>query len=78
MKVPAFIHRFIAAAARRILDYAGLTFCPAILGPLTSMGIITAAQAGQKFQVTLMGINYGQAFTLTEDPATAPAVPVQL
>jgi hypothetical protein len=35
------------------------------------MKIIESAEA-QKFQVTLMGINYGQAFTLTQDPATAP------
>ena len=31
------------------------------------MSIIELA-ASQKFQVTLMGINYGQAFTLTSDP----------
>ncbi|MBY0505415.1 MAG: hypothetical protein K2X03_15995 [Bryobacteraceae bacterium] len=69
VKVPAFIHRFIAEEPGS-LDYAGLTFCPAILGDL--LGIIQAAQRGPKFEVTLMGINYGQAFTLTEDPATAP------
>jgi hypothetical protein len=33
---------------------------------------IVEAGAEQRFEVTLMGINYGQAFTLTEDPATAP------
>lgn len=69
IKEPAFIHRFLAEEPGA-LDYAGLTFCPAILGPL--MKIIEAAQQGPKFEVTLMGINYGQAFTLTEDPATAP------
>lgn len=69
VKEPAFVHRFLAEEPGA-LDYAGLTFCPAILGPL--MKIIEAAQEGPKFEVTLMGINYGQAFTLTEDPATAP------
>jgi len=69
IKEPAFIHRFIKEEPG-VLDYAGLTFCPSILGPL--MGIIKAAQQGPKFEVTLMGINYGQAFTLTQDPATAP------
>jgi hypothetical protein len=69
IKDPAFVHRFIAEEPGA-LDYAGLTFCPAILGDL--MKIIAAAQAGPRFEVTLMGINYGQAFTLTEDPATAP------
>jgi len=69
VKDPAFVHRFIAQEPG-ILDYAGLTFCPSILGEL--MKLIAAAQAGPQFEVTLMGINYGQAFTLTEDPATAP------
>lgn len=69
VKDPAFVHRFIAEEPGA-LDYAGLTFCPSILGPL--MNIIRAAQQGPKFEVTLMGINYGQAFTLTQDPATAP------
>lgn len=68
IKEPEFVHRFIAKEPGA-LDYAGLTFCPAILGPL--MKIIDAAHT-HKFEVTLMGINYGQAFTLTEDPATAP------
>lgn len=35
------------------------------------MKIIDASNT-QPFEVTLMGINYGQAFTLTEDPLTAP------
>ncbi len=68
VKEPAFVHRF-AAEEPGVLDYAGVTFCPAILGPL--MGIIRSAEE-QHFQVTLMGINYGQAFTLREDPLTAP------
>jgi D-threo-aldose 1-dehydrogenase len=68
IKEPDFVHRFIAAEPGA-LDYAGVTFCPAILGPM--MGILAAAQT-HKFQVTLMGINYGQAFTLREDPANAP------
>ena len=68
IKEPAFVHRFVAEEPG-VLDYAGVTFCPSILGPM--MKIIAAAQAAQKFQVTLMGINYGQAFTLKEDPATA-------
>lgn len=69
IKDPAFVHRFIAEEPGA-LDYAGITFCPSILGQL--MKIIEAAQKGPKFEVTLMGINYGQAFTLTQDPATAP------
>jgi aryl-alcohol dehydrogenase-like predicted oxidoreductase len=68
IKEPAFVHRF-AAEEPGVLDYAGITFCPAILGPLLK---IVEAGADQRFEVTLMGINYGQAFTLTEDPATAP------
>ncbi len=68
IKEPAFVHRFIAQEPG-VLDYAGITFCPTILGPL--LQIIEAGQT-HKFQVTLMGINYGQAFTLREDPATAP------
>jgi aryl-alcohol dehydrogenase-like predicted oxidoreductase len=68
IKEPDFVHRFVAEEPGT-LDYAGLTFCPSILGPL--MKIIDASHA-QNFEVTLMGINYGQAFTLTEDPATAP------
>ena len=69
IKEPDFVHRFIAEEPG-VLDYAGLTFCPSILGPL--LKIIEAAERGPKFEVTLMGINYGQAFTLTQDPATAP------
>jgi hypothetical protein len=68
IKDPAFVHRFTAAEPGA-LDYAGVTFCPTILGPM--MKIIEAGRA-QKFEVTLMGIFYGQAFTLAEDPATAP------
>jgi len=68
IKESAFIHRFIAEEPG-VLDYAGLTFCPSILGQL--MGVISKAEE-QDFEVTLMGINYGQAFTLTEDPLTAP------
>jgi aryl-alcohol dehydrogenase-like predicted oxidoreductase len=68
VKEPTFVARFVNAEAGA-LDYAGLTFCPTILGPL--MDIIRLAQQ-HKFTVTLMGINYGQAFTLTEDPLTAP------
>jgi aryl-alcohol dehydrogenase-like predicted oxidoreductase len=68
IKEPEFVQRFTTAEPG-VLDYAGLTFCPAILGPLMK---IVAAGAEQGFQVTLMGINYGQAFTLTEDPAAAP------
>ena len=68
IKEPDFVQRFISEEPGT-LDYAGVTFCPAILGPL--MKIIDSART-QKFQVTLMGINYGQAFTLTQDPATAP------
>ena len=68
IKEPAFVHRFLAEEPG-VLDYAGVTFCPSILAPM--MKVISAAGA-QKFQVTLMGINYGQAFTLREDPATAP------
>ena len=67
VKEPAFVARFVSEEPGT-LDYAGITFCPAILGPL--MEILQAAEA-QKFEVTLMGINYGQAFTLTEDPLTA-------
>ncbi|MBM3760577.1 MAG: hypothetical protein FJW36_10065 [Acidobacteria bacterium] len=68
IKEPEFVHRFIAEEPGA-LDYAGLTFCPSILRPL--LKIIAAGEA-QGFEVTLMGINYGQAFTLTEDPLTAP------
>ncbi len=68
IKEPSFVHRFVAEEPG-VLDYAGVTFCPAILAPM--MKIVAEAQA-QKFQVTLMGMNYGQAFTLTQDPATAP------
>lgn len=68
IKVPEFVHRFTAEEPG-VLDYAGITFCPSILGPM--LKILEAARE-QKFQVTLMGINYGQAFTLREDPATAP------
>ena len=68
IKEPDFVDRFVAEEPGT-LDYAGITFCPAILGPL--MKVIETSHA-QKFEVTLMGINYGQAFTLTEDPATAP------
>lgn len=68
IKEPEFVHRFVAEEPGA-LDYAGVTFCPAILGPM--MKILDSA-GKNRFQVTLMGINYGQAFTLTEDPATAP------
>ena len=68
IKEPEFVHRFLAEEPGT-LDYAGITFCPSILGPL--MGVI-GATAAHPFEVTLMGINYGQAFTLTEDPLTAP------
>lgn len=68
IKEPEFVHRFLAEEPGT-LDYAGITFCPSILGPL--MGVI-GATASHPFEVTLMGINYGQAFTLTEDPLTAP------
>ena len=68
VKEPEFVHRFVAQEPG-VLDYAGVTFCPMILGPMTK--IIEAGEA-QGFEVTLMGINYGQAFTLMEDPATAP------
>ncbi len=68
IKEPEFVHRFVAEEPGA-LDYAGLTFCPAILGQL--MKVIESGEKNS-FEVTLMGINYGQAFTLTEDPATAP------
>jgi aryl-alcohol dehydrogenase-like predicted oxidoreductase len=68
IKEPAFVDRFLAEEPGT-LDYAGITFCPSILGPL--MKIIDRSQT-ENFEVTLMGINYGQAFTLTEDPLTAP------
>lgn len=67
IKEPAFVDRFVAEEPDT-LDYAGITFCPSILGPL--MKIIDTGRA-KKFEVTLMGINYGQAFTLTQDPLTA-------
>lgn len=69
VKEPDFVHEFLQKESNT-LDYAGLTFCPSILGPLLS--IIDAAAGPHPFTVTLMGINYGQAFTLTEDPLTAP------
>ncbi len=68
VKDPEFVHRFCSKEPG-VLDYAGVTFCPSILGPM--LRIIEAAKVG-KFEVTLMGMNYGQAFVLTEDPATAP------
>lgn len=68
IKDPSFVDRFVVEEPGT-LDYAGITFCPAILGPL--MKVIETSHR-QNFQVTLMGINYGQAFTLTEDPRTAP------
>lgn len=68
IKEPSFVHRFVQEEPGA-LDYAGVTFCPAILGQL--MGVIDSA-ATHSFEVTLMGINYGQAFTLSEDPANAP------
>lgn len=68
IKEPEFVHRFLAEEPG-VLDYAGVTFCPSILAPM--MKIVAAGEA-QKFEVTLMGINYGQAFTLTDDPANAP------
>ena len=67
VKDPGFVARFVAAEPG-MLDYAGVTFCPAILGEM--MGVIEAG-AREGYEVTLMGINYGQAFTLTEDPAGA-------
>lgn len=68
IKEPAFVHRFIAEEPG-VLDYAGVTFCPSIL---RSMLKIIETGETHHFTVTLMGINYGQAFTLTEDPATSP------
>ena len=68
IKEPAFVDRFLTEEPNT-LDYAGITFCPSILSPM--MKIIETSHA-QNFEVTLMGINYGQAFTLTEDPASAP------
>lgn len=68
IKEPAFVGRFVKEEPG-VLDYAGITFCPAILGDLLQ---VIALGRAQRFEVTLMGINYGQAFTLTEDPATAP------
>ena len=68
IKEPAFVERFLAEEPGT-LDYAGITFCPAILGPLMKM---IQASERQDFEVTLMGINYGQAFTLTADPISAP------
>jgi aryl-alcohol dehydrogenase-like predicted oxidoreductase len=68
IKEPEFVHRFVDEEPRT-LDYAGVTFCPAILGPM--MRVIDRG-AREGFQVTLMGINYGQAFTLREDPGAAP------
>lgn len=68
IKEPEFVHRFLAEEPGT-LDYAGITFCPSILGPLMR---VIGATAAHPFEVTLMGINYGQAFTLTEDPLTAP------
>jgi len=68
IKEPAFVDRFLTEEPGT-LDYAGITFCPSILGPL--LNIIDTSRS-QRFEVTLMGINYGQAFTLTEDPLTAP------
>lgn len=68
IKEPAFVDRFLEEEPGT-LDYAGITFCPAILGPM--MKVIDASRT-HNFKITLMGINYGQAFTLTQDPATAP------
>jgi len=68
IKEPAFVDRFLTEEPNT-LDYAGITFCPSILGPM--MKIIESSHE-HNFEVTLMGINYGQAFTLTQDPATAP------
>ncbi len=68
IKVPGFVHRFTSEEPGT-LDYAGVTFCPAILDAM--MKIVGAGQE-QSFEVTLMGINYGQAFALSEDPAIAP------
>jgi aryl-alcohol dehydrogenase-like predicted oxidoreductase len=68
IKEPDFVERFTREEPNT-LDYAGVTFCPSILAPM--LRILGAAEK-QNFEVTLMGINYGQAFTLTEDPATAP------
>jgi hypothetical protein len=68
IKVPEFVERFVEQEPGT-LDYAGITFCPAILGPM--LHVIRTARE-HRFTVTLMGINYGQAFTLTQDPAAAP------
>lgn len=68
IKEPEFVHRFLQEEPGT-LDYAGITFCPSILHQL--LGVIRASES-HPFEVTLMGINYGQAFTLTEDPLTAP------
>ena len=68
VKEADFVHRFTKEEPGA-LDYAGLTFCPSILHKLMP---IVREGGEQKYEVTLMGINYGQAFTLTEDPATAP------
>jgi aryl-alcohol dehydrogenase-like predicted oxidoreductase len=68
VKEPEFVHRFVAQEPGA-LDYAGITFCPAILDQM--MKLIGAAEQ-HGFEITCMGINYGQAFTLREDPATAP------
>jgi hypothetical protein len=68
IKEPGFVNRFVAEEPGT-LDYAGITFCPAILDQL--LPVISMSHQ-QNFQVTLMGINYGQAFTLNEDPLTAP------
>lgn len=69
VKVPGFVGRFVEEEPGA-LDYAGVTFCPAILHEM--MGVFELGQR-EGFEVTLMGINYGQAFTLTEDPAWAPS-----
>jgi len=67
VKVPGFVGRFVKEEPG-VLDYAGVTFCPAILHEM--MGVFAEAER-EKYEVTRMGINYGQAFTLTEDPAGA-------
>jgi hypothetical protein len=68
VKVPEFVLKFVERESDS-LDYAGVTFCPAILDRM--MPVIEGG-AQHNYTVTLMGINYGQAFTLREDPAIAP------
>lgn len=67
VKEPEFVHRFTAEEPGA-LNYAGVTFCPTILAQM--LGILAEAET-KNYEVTLMGIYYGQAFVLNEDPATA-------